>query len=208
MFFILLPGLSGFYLELLMSRLLLRTRLHRQLLLCTALTLNACSFQQQPEAMVPDTATAPVATPFPIDTLYALLTAELAANRGIADVALANYMQQAYKTRDIGVTRRASLLARELQAGQATLDAAMLWEQLEPNNPEPVYLVGQFLIAGGKLDLALQRSEQLLALDAQTLFMPIAIAARETSDEQRQSLLTRFLELSTSHKKTVNCYSD
>lgn len=176
----------------------------RQLPLCVALMLSACSFQQQPEAMVPTTAEAPMTRPFPVDTLYSLLAAELATHRGQGDLALANYMQQAYKTRDIAVARQATLLARHLQAGQATLDAAMLWEDLEPDNPEPVYLVGQYLIASQKLDMAMVRSERLLSLDAQTLFVPIAIAARDTSDEQRTALYQRFATLAGSHAKDID----
>jgi tetratricopeptide (TPR) repeat protein len=173
-------------------------------MLCVALTLSACSFQQQPEAMVTATSEATAVRPFPIDTLYTLLAAELAEQRGQNDIALANYMQQAYKTRDVAVTRQATLLAQQLQAGQATLDAALLWEELEPNNPEPLYIVGQYLIAAKKPDMAIVRSEKLLALKAQTLFLPIAIAARDGSDEQRATLQKRYSTLLTSNKKSID----
>jgi tetratricopeptide (TPR) repeat protein len=173
-------------------------------MLCIALTLSACSFQQQPEAMVADTQEATAVRPFPIDTLYTLLAAELAEQRGQNDIALANYMQQAYKTRDVAVTRQATLLAQHLQAGQATLDAALLWEELEPNNPEPLYIVGQYLIAAKKTDMALDRSEKLLTLKAQTLFLPIAVAARDGSDEQRVALQKRYTTLLASNKKSID----
>lgn len=179
-------------------------KLKQHLMLCVALTLSACSFQQQPEAMVTATSEATAVRPFPIDTLYTLLAAELAEQRGQNDIALANYMQQAYKTRDVAVTRQATLLAQQLQAGQATLDAALLWEELEPNNPEPLYIVGQYLIAAKKPDMAIVRSEKLLALKAQTLFLPIAIAARDGSDEQRATLQKRYSTLLTSNKKSID----
>ena len=179
-------------------------KLKQHLMLCVALTLSACSFQQQPEAMVADAPEVTTVRPFPIDTLYTLLAAELAEQRGQNDIALANYMQQAYKTRDIAVTRQATLLAQQLQAGQATLDAALLWEELEPNNPEPLYIVGQYLIAAKKLDMAVARSEKLLTLQAQTLFLPIAVAARDGSDEQRVTLQKKYSTLLPSHKKSID----
>lgn len=176
----------------------------RQLPLGITVLLSACGLQQQPEAMVPTPAEAPVTRSFPPDTLYALLTAELAAHRGQNGVALGHYMQQAYKTRDVGVARQATLLAKHLQAGQVAMDAGMLWEELDPENPEPVYLVGQYLIAAQQLSLALDRSEKLLAMNAQTLFVPIATTARNTSDDERKKLLEQFTQLTKSHPKSID----
>lgn len=175
-----------------------------QLPLGIALVLSACGLQQQPEAMVPTPTEAPVSRPFPPDTLYALLTAELATQRGQNGVALGHYMQQAYKTRDVGVARQATLLAKHLQAGQVALDAGMLWEELDPKNPEPAFLVGQYLIAAQQPALALERSEKLLKMDAQTLFVPIATAARNTSDEERKILRDQFTRLLKSHPKDID----
>jgi tetratricopeptide (TPR) repeat protein len=139
--------------------------------------------------------------PFAADTLYALLTAEIASNRGQLDVALANYYQQAYKTRDLGVTRRATLLAQYLHASQAALDLAMLWSELEPKNPEPVYIGGQYLVALQRIDLAMNQSRTLLDMGVQSLFVAIAITTASQTDENRNILLSQYSALLKDHPK-------
>lgn len=159
------------------------------------MTLAGCGLQSPPEQNTttpkPE-ADAAASRPFPADTLYSLLVAETAANRGQLDIALANYYQQAYKTRDIGVVRRATLLAEYLRAPQAALDLAQLWESIEPENPEPVYLAGQYLVAFERLDLAMQKSKRLLALDAQTLFVAIAVSPAASVPATQTTLLTEY----------------
>lgn len=144
------------------------------------------------------------ARPFPADTLYSLLVAETAVNRGQLDIALANYYQQAYKTRDVGVVRRATLLAEYLHASQAALDLAQLWSDIEPQNPEPVYLAGQYLVAFQRLDLAMQKSQRLLDLQAQTLFIPIAISPAASDTKTQAALLKNYQALLQQHPDNVD----
>src|SRR5689334_10477874 len=100
------------------------------------LALTGCGNQSQcgQNAITEAAVASTPSRPFPSDALYTLLVAETAANRGQLDIALANYYQQAYKTRDVGVVRRATLLAEYLQAQQAALDLAQLWSDIEPQN--------------------------------------------------------------------------
>lgn len=165
--------------------------------LITCAVLAGCGHQPQQAAQpLPS----PVTTrPFPAETLYSLLIAETAVNRGQLDIALANYYQQAYKTRDLGVVRRATLLAEHMQASQAALDLAQLWESIEPQNPEPIYLAGQYLAAFQRLDAATQKSKQLLALDAQTLFVTIAISPAASNAATQASLLKEYTALLQQH---------
>ena len=170
-----------------------------------AVALTGCGHQSPSDQdMSSINSAVPLARPFPADALYALLVAETAANRGQLDIALANYYQQAYKTRDIGVVRRATLLAEYLRASQAALDLAQLWSDIEPENPEPVYLAGQYLIAFQRLDLALQKSRRLLELDAQTLFVPIAISPAADNPSTHASLLKDYQALLQQHPDTVD----
>ncbi|HSC75918.1 MAG TPA: tetratricopeptide repeat protein [Pseudomonadales bacterium] len=165
--------------------------------LAISLTVTLTGCGNQPQASQDIATTTPVndtpARPFSSDTLYTLLVAETAANRGQLDIALANYYQQAYKTRDVGVVRRATLLAEYLQAPQAALDLAQLWSDIEPQNPEPVYLAGRYLVNFQRLDLAVQKSKRLLELDAQTLFVPIALSPA-ASDAKTQADLKKEYE--------------
>jgi tetratricopeptide (TPR) repeat protein len=174
--------------------------------LSLAVALVSCGNQPQTDQdTVAANNTANVsARPFPADTLYSLLVAETAVNRGQLDIALANYYQQAYKTRDVGVVRRATLLAEYLHASQAALDLAQLWSDIEPQNPEPVYLAGQYLVTFQRLDLAMQKSQRLLDLQAQTLFIPIAISPAASDTKTQAALLKNYQALLQQHPDNVD----
>lgn len=163
-----------------------------------SLALTGCGTQSQPDETAtsnPAAANSSKVRPFPADTLYALLVAETATNRAQFDIALANYYQQAYKTRDAGVTRQAVFLAQHLNASQAALDLALLWADIEPGNPEPVYLAGQYLIRFQRLDLALQQSRRLLDMHAQSLFVAIASSSPAQNDNTRSTLIRQYSDL-------------
>lgn len=170
-----------------------------------SLVLAACGTQPPSGQEVVTTSPAAIPSrPFPVDTLYGLLVAETAANRNQLDIALANYYQQAYKTRDIGVVRRATLLAQHLDASQAALDLALLWSDIEPQNPEPVYLAGQYLIAFQRPDLALQQSRRLLEMDAQPLFLALASSPAAQNPVTRQSLQQEYESLLKQHPDNID----
>ncbi|NQD91972.1 hypothetical protein HP532_04810, partial [Pseudomonas sp. CrR25] len=67
------------------------------------------------------------------ETLFALLTAELAGQRNRFDIALGNYVQQANATQDAGVAERGFRIAEYLGAEQAALDTALIWAQNAPD---------------------------------------------------------------------------
>lgn len=144
-----------------------------------------------------ETAQEPVAKPlptreFPIETLYSLLVAEVAGNRGRYDIELGNYIQEAHRTRDPAVTAHATRIARYLDANQATLNTAQLWVELEPDNPEALYILATELAENGQLLDAFKHSERLLQLDSTPIFQSIAARAGQATDTQRESLLANF----------------
>lgn len=71
---------------------------------------------------------------FSEDSLYSLLVAELAGQRNRFDIALSNYVVQAQKTRDPGVSERAFRIAEYLGADQEALDTSLLWAHSAPDN--------------------------------------------------------------------------
>jgi len=74
---------------------------------------------------------------FPPDVLFALLSAELAAQRGRFDVTLVNYTQAAADTGDEGVIRRAMQIAQALNATNAQRQIAAIWLKANPDAPRP-----------------------------------------------------------------------
>lgn len=148
----------------------------------------------------PATGTPPSATPepptrsFEKDTLYELLLAEFAGKRNRADVALGKYLKQAHETRDPQVVERAAYIARYLGAHQATLDAAILWTDIEPENPAPRELAATELIRFGKLDDAMQQIDRLMALDGAVNFEFLLQATRASNTETRNQVLQKLTQ--------------
>jgi tetratricopeptide (TPR) repeat protein len=152
--------------------------------------LGACAQQQtvetQPQPPVEASKAVPYETkPFPIDTFYTLLVAEVAGNREQYDLALANYYYQAERTQDAGVAARATRIARFLNARRAALRSAQLWAQLEPENAEAQLAATAELTLAGELDTALVHAEKALQLGGDAPLQSLAataVASRELSE--------------------------
>lgn len=177
------------------------------LTLISSLSLVGCSLQPtqtveapEPEAPVEEVIKPEIPTrPFEAETLYALLVAEMAGSRERYDIALGNYMQQAHKTRDPGVTARATRIARFLNARQAALNGALLWIQLEPDNNEARFVAASELAQSGRLIEATNQSEYLLNNNSTPIFQSIAASAARATDTQREQLMVRFQHLLEQH---------
>lgn len=76
------------------------------------------------------------ATPFPINTLYDLLVGDIALTRGQFDIALPKYVAQARQTRDPKIIEVASRVASHMRDHQASIEMALLWVAVEPDNPQ------------------------------------------------------------------------
>jgi tetratricopeptide (TPR) repeat protein len=178
----------------------------------TTLLLSACSTQlQQPQkpAETPVTQTEiPVEKPakeelpprpFPAETLYSLIAAEMAGSRERYDIALSNYLQQAYKTRDAGVAARATHIARYLNAKPAILNAATLWAELAPNDLEARFTAGNALAQNGRLLEAVDHAMYLQQQKGTSIFQSIAAHAAESTDIQREQLQDKYQQLLTQY---------
>ncbi|MGD8175620.1 tetratricopeptide repeat protein [Marinimicrobium sp. ARAG 43.8] len=132
---------------------------------------------------------------FTSDTLYALLAAEIAGSRQQFDIALSNYLQQAYETRDPQVAARATHIARFLSAESAMLDASLIWVEVAPDDSEAQLNAALALLKGGRLQEAFELSRKLQEKGEHTLFQNIAASAAEATDTQREQLLNGYLEL-------------
>ena len=176
-----------------------------------SLVLQGCSqtpaiTTEAPPAASHEEEAAPVVRPFPAETLYALLVAEMAGSRERYDVALGNYIQQAHKTRDPGITARATRIARFLNARQAALDTSLLWVQLEPENNEARQIAATELAHSGRLQEAFEHSRHLLEGGSTPIFQGLAARAATATDTQRELLLeqyTQLLELYPQNRKLL-----
>lgn len=148
------------------------------------------------EIRIPEPKPAPVVYgQFSKDTLYALLAAEIAGQRNRFDVALSNYIEQAYKTRDAGVIERAMQVSEFLGAQKPALDMALLWAEVAPQDPEALRAAALQLARAGSHEQAMDMMQQVLAMSGETHFDFLALAAAQTDAPTRQALLQTLEQL-------------
>ncbi len=123
------------------------------------------------------------------DTLYDLLTAEIAGQRNRYDVALGNYLLQAEQTRDPGVVERAMRVAEFLGAQRPALDMAILWTEVDPQNADAFRSAALHLARAGQHEEAMQAMQTVLAMQGETHFDFLALAAAQSDGETHEALL-------------------
>jgi len=129
---------------------------------------------------------------FSQETLFALLSAELAGQRNRFDIALGNYVQQAQATQDAGVAERAFRIAEYLGAEQATLDTALIWAKNAPENLDAQRAAAVQLARSGRYDESMSYMEKVLQGQGDTHFDFLALSAAETDPDTRAGLLQSF----------------
>lgn len=140
--------------------------------LCGTFILAGCSglTQQEPYAVTP--LPAPVYTPGELnrESLYELLSAEIAGQQGMFPEALEGYLKQAQLTGDAGVAERATRIAQYMRKPDAVLEASQLWIRTAPETAEPYLISASVLLHQGKYDEALPLLKEALEnSQAQTL---------------------------------------
>ena len=174
----------------------------------SALLVTGCASQLPQESVqappVPVTIESPpepeiTYSDFSPETLYSLIVADLALDRGRYDIGLGNYVQQAHATRDPAIAARATRIARFLGASQAAMSSAMLWLELAPANDEARVIAANEMAQVGRLTEALEIAEPLAGTPAQSIFQTIAARASQTTDTQREILLGEFSTLLDLH---------
>lgn len=142
--------------------------------------------------------------PFPRDTLYSLLVAEFAGKRGQPDLALGYYLDEARKTRDVGVIARASTLARALRKDRAALDAALLWIEKEPSSPEAHFIAALALSGNERHMEALDEMNKVSALGGMTNYTTLIAGSLDAPLDQRNAILARVDALLASNPQELD----
>ncbi len=179
---------------------------HRPLILSSITlywVLSGCSLQASRSAAAVEQTpeSAPAATevrvqiparPFPTETLYSLLAAEIAGSRAQYDLALGNYVQQARETRDPQVAERATLIARYLNDYNTALEMAKLWTNAAPHNQDALANASLAHLQLGQLREAFHYSVLLQDEGGEPLFQNIAASAASIDEAARSLLLEDF----------------
>lgn len=141
--------------------------------------------------------------PFTPETLYALLTAEMALDRRRFDVGLGNYVQQAISTRDPEVIAKAAQISSILKAHSAALEMSKLWLDVEPNNSDARKILNLELVNANRLNEALDQSAELLKLGHPTAFDNIAIKTPQDDRELLQTFIGKYIDLAKAHPENT-----
>lgn len=169
--------------------------------------LSGCSLQSARSVAAPEPIAEPQpevrietpAKPFPTETLYSLLTAEIAGSRAQYDLALSNYVQQARETRDPQIAERATMIARYLGNHQIAMEMAQIWVKAAPRSKDALTNISMGYIQSGQLRDAFDVSRRLLDEGGEPLFQNIAVHAASLEDAERAALLNDFVNLLQNH---------
>ncbi|KAA8706312.1 tetratricopeptide repeat protein [Pseudomonas proteolytica] len=157
----------------------------------------------QSPAPVEDSAPAPekpkVYSSFSEETVFSLLSAELAGQRNRFDIALDNYVTQAINTQDPGISERAFRIAEYLGADQAALDTALIWAKNAPDDLEAQRAAAIQLARAGRYDDSMVYMEKVLQGKGDTHFDFLALSAADTDQDTRDGLMKSFDRLLQKH---------
>ena len=146
----------------------------------------------------PDPDDYPVA-PFPGDSLYELLVAEVAGYRSRYGVALGKYMDAVVETRDPGVAARATRLALYLKKYEEALETVLIWAEVEPENLAARRHAVDLLLRAGELEPAIGHMEAVKQLGGMASFDEFAYRAAGMEPTQRAAVLAAITEMLGRH---------
>ena len=154
---------------------------------------------EQPE---PGTAEQPEYADFTPETLYLLMSAEIAAQRGRYDITLVNYLNAAKASRDTGVIERAMRIAQSLNGDNAQKQLAQLWLEVDPDNLQAHRISAIQAVKGNDLQTAMQHMERIMNQGGDADFDSLAAMAANLPPENQQELLALYKEMSERHPNT------
>src|SRR5688572_12808758 len=97
--------------------------------------------------------------------LYEFLLGEIALQRGDAGLAAQTYLDLAKRTRDPRIARRAVEVANHARMNDLALQAAKLWNEIEPSSAQTMQVVAALLVGAKRVDEAEPYLVKLLAAD-------------------------------------------
>lgn len=95
--------------------------------------------------------------------VYQLLLAEIAAQRGRLNVAMATYLDVAKSTKDPRIAQRATEIAIYTRQSREALEAAKIWAEADPQSQQARQIIVSVLMSEGKLDQAKPYVQKMLS---------------------------------------------
>ena len=101
--------------------------------------------------------------------LYQALLAEIAVQRGGAELSASAYLDLAKKTRDPRIARRAAEVALHARDLDTALQAAQLWVDADPESPLALQMLTGLLVGANRLDEIQPHIAKLLSQDSENV---------------------------------------
>jgi len=102
-------------------------------------------------------------------TLYDFMLGEIALQRGDSKLAAQTYVDLAKRTRDPRVARRAVEVSSQGQQPELAIEAAKVWQDLEPSSPQALQVLAVLLVNAKRADEAEPHIRKLLTAEGMTL---------------------------------------
>ena len=141
------------------------------------------------------------------EILYALLTAELAGQRGQYDIALDGYMEVAKRTQDPKFSERAVMIAMYVKNSNKTKEALNLWLRQDPKNLSARKIAALLALRTGNKSEATEHLNAMIVFDSAGFESALLELTGVIEKEGRVDIIGDVLDdLSKQHKDKAEIY--
>ncbi len=137
-------------------------------------------------------------------SLYALLDAEFAADRGDIGRALALYKQQSFKEDATAVFERALTLSLRYDDVLSSLQFAKKWQDQNPDHVPAWFYVAHLALKAHDYKLASQTLNRILRYDPRTDLSEILIGIYPTTDSDQRELLAALQPINSEQNASLS----
>ena len=117
------------------------------------------------------------------ETVFDILSAEIAGNQDNYDYTLSKYLKQAKLTKDPGIAKRAVRIAQHLRDTKKLLEAATLWAEIAPKAAEAQQLLASILLSQGQFDQAQPHFNSALELGKKKVLLLLTTQLHKMRDK-------------------------
>lgn len=145
------------------------------------------------------------------ETLYYLLSAEIAAQRGQIGLSASLYTKAAEVTRDPRVAQQATRTAYYARDDERAIAAAKLWNELEPENLEARQVLAALLVRSGKTESAAKHFEYVLRngkhSERQSFLLITSLLSKEKDKEAAFAVMEKLIAKRKNNPNALYAYS-
>lgn len=162
-------------------------------------TLNKVEIKPEPKKGLTD------------ETLFYLLSAEIAAQRGDIGLSASLYTKAAELTRDPRVAQQATRKAYFARDDKRAIAAAKLWNELEPENLEARQVLAALLVRAGKTESAAKHFEFVLQnsqhSERQNFLLITSLLSKEKDKEAAFAVMEKLIVKRKNNPNALYAYS-